>query len=257
MSSKIKAIPTFYDGYWFRSKLEAKWAVFFNALSVKYEYEPEGFILPDGSKYLPDFRVKCWGKRGKIRSKTDEHGSLCCSCGYCMTGDPYFYQHECPYAKNTEFNSSWNNACNHCDNYVGSNRYPFDLYIEVKGEMDENSARKISLFAGEHSSIDENGMIEYLYYDNPILVVGNIPLPEDATDSYALGVYEGMNGTGILPFNYELIDGDCFGAYPAADEKGRFYLFGDDSNYIDGNLSRVKAAYARARAARFDHGARP
>lgn len=257
MSSRIKAIPTFYDGYWFRSKLEAKWAVFFNSLGVKYEYEPEGFILPDGSKYLPDFRVKCWGKRGKIYPKTDEHESLCCSCGYCMTGDPYFYQHECPYAKNTDCDPSWNNACSHCDNYVGSDRYPFDLYIEVKGEMDENSARKISLFAGEHSSIGENGMIEYLYYENPILVVSNIPLPEDATDNYALGVYEGMNGTGILPFNYELIDGDCFGAYPAADEKGRFYLFGDDSNYIDGNLSRVEAAYARARAARFDHGARP
>ena len=38
--------------------------VFFDSLHVKYEYEPEGFELPDGSRYLPDFRVKCFGKRG-------------------------------------------------------------------------------------------------------------------------------------------------------------------------------------------------
>lgn len=50
----IKPIETSYDGYRFRSRLEAKWAVFFNALYIKYEYEPEGFNF-DGEWYLPDF----------------------------------------------------------------------------------------------------------------------------------------------------------------------------------------------------------
>ena len=50
----IKAIETEYNGYRFRSRLEARWAVFFDALDVRYEYEPEGFELPDG-RYLPDF----------------------------------------------------------------------------------------------------------------------------------------------------------------------------------------------------------
>lgn len=51
----IKAIETIYNGYRFRSRLEARWAVFFDALGIEYEYEPEGLVLSDGSMYLPDF----------------------------------------------------------------------------------------------------------------------------------------------------------------------------------------------------------
>lgn len=62
--SAIQAIETRYKGYRFRSRLEARWAVFFDALGVKWEYEPEGFMLPpDGDHYLPDFRV--WTPQGK------------------------------------------------------------------------------------------------------------------------------------------------------------------------------------------------
>lgn len=53
----IKAIETVYKGYCFRSRLEARWAVFFDALGLEWEYEPEGFDLGDGVYYLPDFRV--------------------------------------------------------------------------------------------------------------------------------------------------------------------------------------------------------
>lgn len=50
----IKAIETRYNGYHFRSRLEARWAVFFDALAIPYEYEKEGFDL-NGVRYLPDF----------------------------------------------------------------------------------------------------------------------------------------------------------------------------------------------------------
>ncbi len=50
----IKAIETAYKGYRFRSRLEARWAVFFDALKIKWQYELEGFAL-DGIYYLPDF----------------------------------------------------------------------------------------------------------------------------------------------------------------------------------------------------------
>lgn len=53
--SEIKAIETEYNGYRFRSRLEARWALFFDALGIRYEYEPEGYSLSDGSMYLPDF----------------------------------------------------------------------------------------------------------------------------------------------------------------------------------------------------------
>lgn len=49
---------TIYNGYRFRSRLEARWAVFFDAMNIPYTYEPEGFDLTDGSSYLPDFYLK-------------------------------------------------------------------------------------------------------------------------------------------------------------------------------------------------------
>ena len=51
----FKPIETEYKGYRFRSRLEARWAVFFDACGVKWDYEVEGFDLGDGVKYLPDF----------------------------------------------------------------------------------------------------------------------------------------------------------------------------------------------------------
>lgn len=51
---QIKAIETHYNGFKFRSRLEARWAVFFDAAGIRYEYEPEGFEH-NGVCYLPDF----------------------------------------------------------------------------------------------------------------------------------------------------------------------------------------------------------
>ena len=51
----IKAIETSYKGYRFRSRLEARWAVFFDALGAEWEYEKEGYDLGEHGLYLPDF----------------------------------------------------------------------------------------------------------------------------------------------------------------------------------------------------------
>ena len=51
---KIKAIPTEYNDYTFKSRLEARWAIFFDELHIPYAYEPEGFEL-GAIRYLPDF----------------------------------------------------------------------------------------------------------------------------------------------------------------------------------------------------------
>lgn len=51
----IKAIETVYNGYRFRSRLEARWAVFFDTLGVKYEYETANLCDATGHRYLPDF----------------------------------------------------------------------------------------------------------------------------------------------------------------------------------------------------------
>lgn len=81
----IHAIDTTYNGRKFRSRLEARWAVFFDALNAKYVYEPEGYDLADSgwartdgpsTLYLPDFwlpnlriyvEVKPFGARAPFR----------------------------------------------------------------------------------------------------------------------------------------------------------------------------------------------
>ncbi len=58
----IRAIETRYAGCRFRSRLEARWAVFFDTLGIAWEYEPQGFLI-DGVCYLPDFYLpeqKLW-----------------------------------------------------------------------------------------------------------------------------------------------------------------------------------------------------
>lgn len=52
----IKPIQTKYHGCLFRSRLEARWAVFLDSLGIEWEYEKEGYDL-DGVWYLPDFWI--------------------------------------------------------------------------------------------------------------------------------------------------------------------------------------------------------
>jgi hypothetical protein len=55
---KIKPIETYYKGYHFRSRLEARFAVAFDHMTpkpAKWEYEFEGFDLGEAGWYLPDF----------------------------------------------------------------------------------------------------------------------------------------------------------------------------------------------------------
>lgn len=47
------AIPTMYAGVQFRSRLEARWAAFFDLAGWRWEYEPF-----DLEGYIPDFRVQ-------------------------------------------------------------------------------------------------------------------------------------------------------------------------------------------------------
>lgn len=55
MKPYIRPIETHYKGYRFRSRLEARWAVYMDAAGIQWEYEPEGYELGGGFRYLPDF----------------------------------------------------------------------------------------------------------------------------------------------------------------------------------------------------------
>lgn len=61
----IKAIETKYKGCRFRSRLEARYAVLFDALGMEWNYEPEGFELEHYGRYLPDFylpQIDMWAE---------------------------------------------------------------------------------------------------------------------------------------------------------------------------------------------------
>jgi len=93
----MKAIDTIYNGYKFRSRLEARWAVFFDELEIKYKYEVEGFDLGDAGWYLPDFwlpEIEAWievkpipnhigntDEDNKARALRDETGFPVLICG--------------------------------------------------------------------------------------------------------------------------------------------------------------------------------
>lgn len=75
----MQPIETVYRGYRFRARLEARWAVYFDAIGELWEYESEGFVLNDGTRYLPDFwlpRVQMWAEV-KGKPFTDDEKDKC------------------------------------------------------------------------------------------------------------------------------------------------------------------------------------
>ena len=68
----IKAIQTEYNGIKFRSRLEAKWAVFFDTAKIRYEYEPEGYETEDGERYLPDFYLPDFDLYVEVKRDTED-----------------------------------------------------------------------------------------------------------------------------------------------------------------------------------------
>jgi hypothetical protein len=51
---EIRAIPTTYNGVTYKSRLETRWAIFFDLLDIKHLYEP-GKVFTGESNYIPDF----------------------------------------------------------------------------------------------------------------------------------------------------------------------------------------------------------
>jgi hypothetical protein len=87
-SGTLKAIETRYKGYRFRSRLEARWAVYLDTVGLNYEYEPEGFTLENGEQYLPDFwlpDVQSWAEVKAVALRPEE----LLRCAYLVRGTGY------------------------------------------------------------------------------------------------------------------------------------------------------------------------
>ena len=128
-----------------------------------------------------------------------------------------------------------------------------DLYVEVKGQMNDSDASKIKSF------VREGGLTKH--EKNPVLVVGNVPRGEGISDIiqdiFQRG-YDDRNTRWPNEFNFETITGDYLAVYPGVDSSGTFRLFKDTERSV--RLMDRKATekiYAAARQARFEHGETP
>jgi len=86
---EIRAIDTEYDGILFRSRLEARWAIFLDAMRIDWCYEHEGYHTEFGP-YLPDFWLPSWQtfleiKQGPpTKTEISKGKSLASNSGYAF-----------------------------------------------------------------------------------------------------------------------------------------------------------------------------
>lgn len=70
------AIQTRYAGCRFRSRTEARWAVALDEMRIRWEYEPQGYVIEDHngrrSLYLPDFVLPDLGTWVEVKGTAEE-----------------------------------------------------------------------------------------------------------------------------------------------------------------------------------------
>jgi hypothetical protein len=128
-TSQIKPIETVYNGYRFRSRLEARWVVFFDALKLNYEYEHEGYSIGKSSYYLPDFmftdlKIHCEIKPsdGEINYKLYSRFRDNITPILVLQGSPW------------EYIATWF-GWDLCDSSAGAGEFDAAIYSTNKGEF--------------------------------------------------------------------------------------------------------------------------
>ncbi len=90
--SDIKAIETEYNGYRFRSRLEARWAVFFDSVGIEYVYKPEKIRLVNDyyqfDFYLPESK-QLFEVQGVFVNTEEENLQRALTEGYSVTIGTY------------------------------------------------------------------------------------------------------------------------------------------------------------------------
>lgn len=252
-------IETHYNGYRFRSRLEARWAVFLSVLGVKYEYEHEGYVLSNGDWYLPDFwlpELDCfveikptdieygcneWEKAKTLSADTRKCVIVCC-------GTPGIHKVTEPYLEHNYGGvSEWNRRL------LGQYYFP--------------SSHKVYTFGGNAWDMWKSQVGDFWYDDCRLSTlhehIGNhYPekhWPEGKTEESRM----------ILCRQDEVYTKEKYG-FNSAKWENRMYCgaWNVDSNggyYIEHRLGaseynihpRVVHAYKTARSARFEHGETP
>jgi len=229
----IKAIETEYKGYRFRSRLEARWAIFFEYLGIKFEYEPEGFELTSG-RYLPDFFIPDWEIWFEVKpNKHTEQEELkayelCEKSGYAVLisdGDPKFGM------QGTAFCYALKDPGLFPDDSQGvfDGEDEADLYSKSMDILDIcKYTVKPRKFRFAFSQARKYGRPIWLHFEQ----------------SQEFLLYKNMEGN-LFPYKYR--EPLCYSTFDAEWYAGNFY--GEDT--FDGRINRAIKA---ARGARFEFG---
>jgi len=242
--SDIKAIETRYAGCNFRSRLEARWAVFFDHLGIKWEYEREGYVGVRGTPYLPDFWLP------------DAHSPRT--------------HYETGLKGVTDFVPMWNGRAALGGRAPIGTMVDKGVHVEVKGST-----------AGLMADSDKIGQcIDYGTTDvaRGLLILGPIPsIPQawsyravhlglshhkgvGAHDVEFTGTSAALKWDGRVPFpaaaasyyGTEAIPTTC--TVDAVVWSESFHILGEPQPRAASMPAKVFAAYAAARSARFEHG---
>ncbi|MBI5344467.1 MAG: hypothetical protein HZB21_06645 [Deltaproteobacteria bacterium] len=109
MQDSIKPKRTVYNGIRFKSRLEARWAIFFDNLGIEYQYEPEYDEVQAGLAvvwYKPDFFIPSLNCSIEIKPREPSELSLTKAAGWVdFHPDIYIFYELRPPSKESE--SGW------------------------------------------------------------------------------------------------------------------------------------------------------
>jgi hypothetical protein len=97
-NSQLQALETHWAGHRFRSRGEARWAVFFQEAGIPWEYEPQGYKLEHGC-YLPDFWLPTQECFIEIKSgwPTEEECEIAYELAHASGFNVYLFYGHIPY----------------------------------------------------------------------------------------------------------------------------------------------------------------
>lgn len=239
----MKAIETSYKGYRFRSRLEARWAVFFDAVNIVWRYEVEGYTFDSGLCYLPDFYLPAWdthlevkpdlpyGDLERVDSDSDSDGGWWLPFGTGSSLEKFL-------AAAASMNVPWVPA--------------------AEGAPPRPAKNKILMLCGTPGVPDLRWKEDrWELADGAVLLSAPIDGfdmwawadPGDtSTDLWPVYLREGTTTVALGPLTGKCY---CSPVFPASHHI-RAYLGGNRRRSFDS--PRLKDAYRRARSARFEHG---
>ncbi len=119
----LTPIPTKYNNILFRSRLEARWAVFFDSLNIQYFYEYEGYELKPNS-FTKHICSDCFNEKSRVCSRS------CSFFGFKDFDNEFLYYlpdfyipKQERYGVNTFFEVKPNEECNDLKSRVKQDRF--------------------------------------------------------------------------------------------------------------------------------------